>query len=498
MNGGGPPKGSPWDSPYAGPETVLGGNGTITPDPVAHPPPRDPLIGKGKGDTRLVYRQVPLVTVQHGWEIGQVREALRAHMMGQFELSAQLTDSILGSARVKATLGSRISGLFGEKVRFKPPNRSKDALDCLRAWKKAWPKLATAASMKGMHAYEILMGFEPAQLLWDTSQPVWQPSLEPWHPRYTYWDWGRNRLVAISQDGALPIYPGDGKWVLHAPWGMRTNERGWIHGATRSIAEAWLFRYWSRRDLARYSEVHGMPIRKAKVPAAAGEPERDAFAAQLSQLGQETTIMVQTGADGAGQDYDLELVEATDQSWESFIALRDDCDMEIVLAILFQNLTTEVTGGSFAATKSHMSIRAAGIRDDNEAWKLTIYEQIARPFAWLNFGDADLAPWTDWNVKPMADWEALCGMLSKFGSAIEVLRRGGIEFENPEDIRRLARRVGLSLPRLRIVEPVGGGGGGRPSEEKDDGEEEQQGNQAPSGKARRSAGARPRRAARRP
>lgn len=485
-----------------GPETVLGG-GQIQPDPVAHPPPQDPLRGKNKGDTRLVYRQVPLVTVQHGWEIGQVREALNSHMMGQFDLSAQLTDSILGSARVKATLGSRISGLFGEAVRFKPANKSKEALECARAWRKAWPKLATTASLKGMSAYEILMGFEPAQILWDTSGRYWEPSLEPWHARYTYWHWGINRLIAISQDGALPIYPGDGKWVLHAPWGMRANERGWIHGATRAIAEAWLFRYWSRRDLARYSEVHGMPIRKASVPAAADEEARDKFAAQLSALGQETTIMVQTGADGAGQDYDLSLVEATDQSWESFIALRDDCDMEIVLAILFQNLTTEVTGGSFAATKAHMGIRSSGIRDDNMAWIHTIREQIAKPFAYFNFGDAELAPWTWWNVKPQEDWDTLCGMLAKFGAAIEVLRRGGIEFENPEDVRKLAKRVGLSLPRLRIVAPTSGGGG-KPGDDEEKRDEEDAGrgrgtgNAAKGDSSGRGARARPRRAARRP
>lgn len=449
-------------------ETVVSGDPALAPygtkeirlDPAAHPAPSDPLKGDVRTRTRLVYRQVPLVTIAHGWGIGQVREALRSHTMGIFELSAQLNDTILGDDRVQATLGSRMSGLFGQQVRFKAAGRSPEAKECLKAWRRAWPKLATTAALNTMHGTDIMMGQAPAQLLWDASKPIWEPHLEPWHSRFMYWNWAINRFVAITQDGPIPITPGDGKWVMHAPWGDGPNARPWMRGAIRSTAEPYVFRHWAIRDLARFSEVHGMPIRKAKVPASADQAARDEYAAQLENLGQETTIMVQTGADGMGQDFDLELVEATDTSWQSMIALRDHCDMAIVLAILFQNLTTEVQGGSFAATRAHMDIRSSGIQADNEAWKLTIYNQIARPFAWLNFGDADLAPWTDWKVKPLADWDAMAAMLGKFGSAVEVMRRGGLQFATPEDAVKLARAVGLDLPLMKLVEPVKGGLGG--------------------------------------
>lgn len=460
--GGGPPKGSGADSPWAGQPISFGdptldrylGERRIQTDDPGHQAPRDPLQGDVKNRTRLVYRQIPLVTVQHGWEIDQVRHALRSHMEGVFDSSGQLVDSILGDDRVQATLGSRISGLFGHKVRHKAANDSDAAKEVLQAWAEHWPKFATAASMVQMHTYSILMGFSPGQLLWDTANPVWVPYLEPWHPRYSYFNWFLNRYMALTQDGELPIVAGDGKWVMHAPWG---EYRGWVRGGVRAVAEPWLFRHWARRDLARYCEVHGMPIRKAIVPAASDEVQRDRFASQLSNLGQETTIMVQRGVAEGGQDFDLDLVEAKDTSWEAFVAQRDDCDMAIVLALLFQNLTTEVKGGSFAATTAHMDIRASGIQADNEAWKLTIYEQVARPFAWLNFGDADLAPWTDWEVQPLSDWDAMATLVSKFGTAVEVLRRGGIQFENPDDVVRFAKSLGIQLPPVVFKDPVAGG-----------------------------------------
>jgi phage gp29-like protein len=305
------------------------------------------------------------------------------------------------------------------------------------------------------HAYAILMGFMPAQLVWDTSGDVWRPYLRPWHPRYTYYHWALRRYIALSLDGQLAITPGDGKWVLHAPYG---EYRGWIRGAIRATAEPWLIRHFAYRDWARFSEVHGMPIRKAVVPAAAGEPDRDRYQAQLTNLGQETTIMVQKGVDGTN-DYDLELVEATDAAWQAFPGLIDRCDMSIVLALLFQNLTTEVRGGSFAATEAHMDIRQSGIQADESAWSCTVYNQIARPFAFLNFGDADLAPITNWDVSARQDYVENAKMWQQFGTGVEVLRRGGVEFSDTEALRQYAaERFGLhGLPSFTITDPVSGG-----------------------------------------
>lgn len=447
--GGGPPAGSHWDNPNA--ETmILRDMPKVALDP-AHPAPSDPL--KHGAQPGVVYRQVPIVTVQHDWGREQVRHALRSHSTGLFEGSAQLVDSILGDPRIQATLGSRVSGLFGQEVIFTPANDSDAAKEVCDAWRTAWPKFATSALVM-MHTYAIMMGFAPAQILWDTSGPVWTPQIEPWHPRFVYYDWGAFRYQAISQDGVIPIVPGDGKWMMHAPWGTGSNARSWMRGAVRGVAEPWIERHESSRDHSRYNEVHGMPARVATVPAASDQVQRDRYQQQLENPGREMTIMLPKGVDGAGQDYGFDLVEAEAGNWQSFVSKSDRADMDIVLAILFQNLTTEVTGGSFAATSAHMDIRSSGIQADNGDWKLTVREQAARPFASINFGDADLAPWTSYDVQPLGDWDLRGNMLNKFAQSIDALRRAGVEFDE-DGMRWLAMRVGVKLPRgFKIVEPV--------------------------------------------
>ncbi len=476
IKGSGPPRGAPADSPYAGTPIPLSdqrqvidqrtGSGTPRLDDPAFQTYSDPLtLGNAVARAKLVYRDIPLVTIQNSWTPQGVVAALTSHMSGIFELSAQLVDSMLGDDRVQATLGSRTSGLFGSEVKHASSNvarvRGSDAAkECRDAWEEWWPSFADGWSLPTSHEQAIFMGFAQAQLIWDTTGPVWGPRLRPWHPRFSYYNWDVRRFVAITMDGALPIYPGDGKWLLHAPYGC---DRGWIRGAVRAVAEPWLIRHYAIRDWARFSEVHGMPIRKAIVPASSAVDERNLFEAQVSSLGSETSILLPQGMDAknGGTSYDLQLLEATDTAWEAFPGLRDHCDMAIVLALLFQNLTTEVKGGSFAAASSHMDIRQGGIRNDNAAWRSTLYSQVIRPFALFNFGDADLAPTTDWDVRARADYEGNARQFQAFGTAIEVLRRGGVKFLDTTAVRKFARETfGLDkMPDFDITDPVASGGG---------------------------------------
>lgn len=424
----------------------------------AFAPPGEPLTDSSKPTAKVYYRTIPLVVVQNTWSVNDACGALAEHMIGVFERSAQLCDSILGDDRVMATLGSRRAGLFGRDIRHRPANDSSAAREVFDAWVDHWPKFSGDSSLGIMSDYEVLMGFSDAQLVWDTAKPIWKPYLRHWHPRYEYWNWDVRKLTAITQDGQFPIIPGNGKWVHHSRFGT---ERCWIRGAIRAVAEPFLGRHWARRDLFRWSEKHGLAIVLAGTPMAADPGERSQFVQQVANIGSETTVLIGKGVD-EHNSYSLDLLEANAMGWEGFIGAIDNCDMAIVLALLFQNLTTEVKGGSFAATSAHMDIRDSGIQDDNAAWRSTLHEQVARPFAFYNFGDPDLAPVTEWDVASRSQYAENAKQFQAFGTAIEVMARGGIKFEFVEEVRKwAAKRFGLDgLPDFTIGDPPAGGGGG--------------------------------------
>jgi hypothetical protein len=437
----------------AGPET------TVRNDP-AFGPPGDPLTRPGvRARAEVVARDIPIVVVQNSWGVDQARAALAQHMVGVFERSGQLCDSVLGDDRVIATLGSRRAGLFGREIRFKAANDSAAAKEVLEAWIAHWPQFAGDGQLAIMNDYEVLMGWSDAQLVWDTGGKTWLPYLRHFHPRYEYWHFQLRKMMAVTQDRQIPITGGDGKWVHHSRFG---SDRCWIRGAIRAITEPYLGRHWSYRDFMRWCEKHGLATVIAEVPMASDPGERAQFAHQVANLGSESTVMLGKGVD-ADSSYGLRLLEAQTLGWEGFVGARDMSDMAIVLALLFQNLTTEVKGGSFAATDSHMDIRDSGIQEDNGAWRSSLM-QVSRPFAYFNYGDASLAPVTEWDVASRKVREANARQWQAFGTGLEGLARGGIKFKNANDVRKFAaEQFGLyNLPDFEIGDPpqAGGASGG--------------------------------------
>lgn len=468
MNGPqGPPAGSVLADPAAihtpSPQDVLGRNTPSLADP-AFQPPRDPTKSANIYErARLILRELPLLQIQNSWTVADIRAALAGHTTGIFWNSAQLVDSISGDDRVQSAMGQRLGGLFGRPIIHKPSSvprvaGSDAAKECLNAWTDNWDRMCPEPALKELSFWTIFMGFGFAQTVYDTSGPVWIPTVQPWHPAYSYYHWYLRRYVAMTMDGQEAIEGGDGKWILHAPFG---EYRGWMRGAVRPVAEPWAVRHFARRDAARYSEVHGIPTRVGEVPAASDPTERAYFETQLAGLGSSPAMIVPKGVDAANS-YDYKLVEARDRGWEAFFQLREECDLAIVLVLVYQNLTTEVSEGSFAATKEHGNLlRQAVIGADNRALMLTLHQQLARPFARINFGDPDLAPHTGWDVQPLEDQEMAGKRLQMFGTAIEVLRRGGVQFADESGVIEVAKMLGIKLPRVVFKDPVSSGLGGK-------------------------------------
>ena len=411
---------------------------------------------------KLIYRDLPLVTIQNTWSIEEARAALYNHLIGVFYQSGLLCDSILGDDRVTSTLNSRASAVFGRENRFKAADDSMAAKECLVAWQNWWPQFSGDSAIRELHDYGTMMGFSHAQLVWDTTQPGldFAPKMWPWHPVFVWYDWTLRCFQAIGQDSMLPIIPGNGKWVEYAPFG---SYRGWIRGALRPVVEPWMLRHFGFRDMGRFGEVHGNPTRVGYVPMVGDPVERAAFEQSIAQMGANTGMIVPRGVDiSDGMGYDYKLVEAQSAAWEVHPAQIDRCDMAIVLALLMINLDTSVEGGSAWGAKSKMDVRSEGAQLDNQSWKRTIYTQVARPFAYLNFGDANLAPWTWWDVVGRDEYEKNAKQFTEFGKAIQGLRTGGIKFKDAEQVRQFAaERLGLAgLPDFDIVDPTSTGGGG--------------------------------------
>lgn len=418
----------------------------------AFQPPRDPLKvspGELEKTAKVILRDLPYTSVQTGWTVDQVRAALESLVSGNFDAPAQLVDAINGDSRVQSAMQSRVGGLMGREIRHQIPAHMKDSAEakaCHAAWVEHWPAMATEPVMCDMLSWGTQLGFHVSQLLWDTSQPVWKPYLSPFYARYTFYQPVERQLMAVTQDGMFPVTGGDGHWVLYAPNGRF---RGWLRGAVRAIAPWWLARNYALRDWARYSERHGMPIGKAITPAGADKEVIERYRRDLQNLGQESILQCPQSADPGVDNYDFQWVETNGGGWQGFQQLIAQCNAEITLAVLGQNLTSEVKEGSFAAARVHADVRQAILESDARALAQAVYTQIARPFAAINFGDPELAPRTSWDIIPYEDNKALADTLSQFAIAVSTLKNAGYKLTRLEDF---GRHFGLSLGVAGIEE----------------------------------------------
>jgi phage gp29-like protein len=375
---------------------------------------------------RRKFTDLPVSAVGEFDTAGTIRSILREHEQGIFTRSARLSEAMGRDDRVRGVMSTRILGLLGKQLQFEPQGHASRGKTVVTDVESFWWTAFSEASLAALFRWGITLGIGVGELIWERTSGAWTPTLKVWHPQFVYWDWLTRAYWVITQDGPIQITPGDGKWILFTPG--ETN-RGWMEGLVRAIALPWLVRLWARRDWARYSEVHGLPTRKAILPKDLDEDVEAAYMADIASLGSEPVIASKIDVNTGKAHFDYELVEATANTWDGIAKLKADADIDIAVAILGQNLTTQVDGGSFAAASAHNLVRLDICEADAEMFSTCLREQALKPWAIFNYGDAELAPYPRWQVRPPDDQQKVATNAKAWAEAAEAVQRVGLRID---------------------------------------------------------------------
>lgn len=193
----------------------------------------------------------------------------------------------------------------------------------------------------------------------------------------------------------------------------------------------WLVKLDAIRYWARDNEVGALRVATPSGPAGSTGEE---LARLLSELGGDTGLVLPEG-------WTLEMLAPPEGVWKSKQEAIQWANSAIAIAILGQNLTTEVQEGSYAAARVHEMVRRDILRADAEALATAIREGLLRPWAELNYGDPNLAPWPRWDPTPPADLQARAETLARLADAMATLLQAGV----PLDLEALAQEYGLPL-----------------------------------------------------
>lgn len=378
------------------------------------------------------------------WTPRDIRQARLLADAGTLSHAADLCEHMMGDDRVAAALRTRCNGLVALPLTFEPARGGKRAVRALEAgedWWAAFPE----SSVSQLLAWGVLLGVGIAQVRWtDRGSTINRivPVLEVWHPRHLRWDWNQRAwFVRIAAGTEIQVTPGDGKWILYTPYGAH---RPWAHGAWRAIASWSLLKQFAISDWGRYSEQRGQGTFVAEAPEGGSKDARREVANELQAIGRDTAIALPAG-------FKIQLVEAVANTWQTFEAQKNAADLGTSVAILGQNLSTEVSGPVSTGATLHGRVMQTYIEADAATLSTCLHDQALVWWAELNFASRDLAPWPKWNTTPPADKKQNAEVLKTVADSLNTLGNAGA----PVDVRALLEAYGVPLKDVEDIEQAG-------------------------------------------
>jgi phage gp29-like protein len=132
-----------------------------------------------------------------------------------------------------------------------------------------------------------------------------------------------------------------------------------------------------------FTEKYGTPFLIGKVPRGTQKTEIDTLADALEQMIQDAIAVIPDDS-----SVDMLVAQGKGASPSIFKDLIESCKSEVSIALLGQNLTTEVKGGSYAAAESHMEVRK-DITDSDKKMAERVFNELIG-WTWeLNFNSGE-------------------------------------------------------------------------------------------------------------
>lgn len=378
----------------------------------------------------IAYREAPPRSFGE-WDPRLLEAAIQMADGGSLRLAADLCERLLADDRVQGVLSTRVRGLLRLPIRFELDEDEEETPEEAALREDFW-RAFPEDDLTQLCSWGVLLGVGVGEQVWEERHGRVLPRLKVWHPRWLRWDWhSREWRLAVDGGAEVTVTPGDGKWVLYTPYG---ENRPWAHASWKACGLAWLVKRFAVRDGARHFEAHGNPVKVGTAPAGAKAETRREFAADLQRL-------VGGGAIALPPEYDFKFVEAVGRSGDIFLGWVGWADKAIAVTIAGQNLTSEVTGGSFAAAQVHQTIAHHYVESDEQTLSTTLHDQSLIWWAEFNFGDTDRAPWVRWDTTPPEDLKSKAETLRTVGEAAAQLTTAGVKV----DTVALARQFGIPV-----------------------------------------------------
>lgn len=226
------------------------------------------------------------------------------------------------------------------------------------------------------------------EIIWDQSEGQWQPARLEWRdPRwFTYDRDGRTPLLrggetGIGQDAPLDAF----KFIRHtvkAKSGLPVRS-----GLARIASWAWMFKAFTQRDWAIFTQTYGQPIRVGKFRGGASDSDKATLFRAVANIAGDCAAIVPDGMA-------IEFIESKNVGPGSDLYEKrsDWLNREMSKAVLGQTTTTDAVSGGHAVAQEHREVQEDIETADCKGLAATLNRDLVRPWVDIEYGPQKAYP----------------------------------------------------------------------------------------------------------
>lgn len=312
-------------------------------------------------------------------------EADQGEPMAYFELAELIEERDLHYAGVLQTRKRSVT-----QIDITVEAASDDAEDVRRAdMVRAWLKRDELADEMFDLLDAIGKGISFTEIMWGMSEGQYQPARLEWRdPRWFRFDRVTMRQPMLrggidggNQDEPLPPF----KFIvtqIKAKSGLPIRA-----GLARLVAWAWMFKAFTQRDWAIFTQTYGQPVRIGKFQDGATREDKATLFRAVANIAGDCAAIIPASME-------MQFIEAGNVAAGADLYERraDWLDRQVSKAVLGQTTTTDAVSGGHAVSQEHRQVQEDIETADCKAMSATLNRDLIRPWMDLEFGPSKNYP----------------------------------------------------------------------------------------------------------
>ena len=223
-------------------------------------------------------------------------------------------------------------------------------------------------------------GYSFTEIIWDTSEGQWQPERLEWRdPRWFRFD-RINLSTPMKLDEHGQELPLDGFKFIYANIKAKSG-LPLRSGLARVATWGWMFKAFTQRDWAIFSQTYGQPLRVGKWGAGASERDKDTLFNAVANIAGDCAAIIP-------ESMSIDFIETSNvgASADLYEKRADWLDRQISKAVLGQTATTDAVTGGLGSGKEHREVQEDIERADAKALAAILNRDLIRPWVQLEHG----------------------------------------------------------------------------------------------------------------